>query len=120
MFSDVKEAIIEFLSNNALWICIAISSAIIIVIVLIVWQIIANNKKNTAKIKEIDIFECLGGKENIKEVSYKGSRINLFLNDENKLNKETLKSFGVSSIIKMSDHFVLVSENAEELVNKLH
>lgn len=119
MFSEIKEYLIEFLNNYAIWICVAICIALLICIGLIIWQIAKNTRKKGIFLDNNALLEAIGGKDNIKEVSIKGSRISISFNNDELINQDNLKSLGISSIIKMSDHYIFVSQTADKIYQKL-
>lgn len=100
---EAKNDVIVFLKENAIWLALVIVGVIIITIFFILFL----NRKKKQK-DDIDVFSLLGGKENISSFDIKGSRVNLLLLDEQKLQEEVLKTSGVNSIIKMSNKIVLV------------
>lgn len=116
MFADFKDILTEVLQNYGFWICIVIVFAITFLIVVIALQIAKDHAKKPTKVDNNAFFTALGGKENIKEISLKGSRLSVTLNNDELMDREKLKEVGVTSIIKMSDHYVLVvSEIKEDL-----
>lgn len=121
MLSDFKDAFNTFLQSNALWICLAIVGAIVIVAAVLI--IVYAKTKKPAKSKEINAESyliALGGKDNIKEVSRTGSRITVKLNDDSKLDKDKLHELGISSVLVMSEKFILVAkENAEKIYEQI-
>lgn len=117
----IENAFNEFLKDNAIWIALFF----FLVIVLALLLIFLSNKKKSGKVDAIvintpAIIDALGGKGNIVQVNAKGSRLSLTLKEKSLLNKEGLKQSGVTTIIEMSDKFVLVvPSSAEELAAKI-
>ncbi len=109
----------EFMKNNALWIALSFLAIIIIAILLIVFINIKKNKqiKNDKEIEDT-LLTALGGKDNIKTKSLKGTRITITLNDFSKLNEEMLNDLNVS-YIKMSEKITIVSKNDSIKLDKL-
>ena len=109
----------EFMKNNALWIALTFLVIIIIAILLIVFINIKKNKQIKSD-KEIEdtLLTALGGKDNIKTKSLKGTRITITLNDFSKLNEEMLNDLNVS-YIKMSEKITIVSKNDSIKLDKL-
>lgn len=70
------------------------------------------NKKKKNQNEKIErsqnVLLALGGEENILSIEAKESRLNIVLKDSSLLNEETLKSLGVSSIVRMSKKTTLV------------
>lgn len=118
IYDQLKDDFNAFLKNNALWIALAIVVVIAITVVLIL--LLGKKKKtNEPKIAEKSQWvEALGGSENIKNTEAYGSRLVVNLVDKTKMNKDTLKSLGVSNIIEMSDKVTLVLEDHAEQVKK--
>lgn len=83
----------------------------------------AGHKKKKVEPPQIDDKQwliALGDKENIKAVTVRGSRLSLELVDDKKINRESLTSLGVKSIITMSNKLILVIENqANEIANRI-
>ena len=118
VLDDLKNNLNGFLKNNALWIALVIVGIILITISLIL--IFGRKKKETKpKIAEQSLWmEALGGKDNIVKTEAYGSRLVINLVDKTKMNKDGLKSLGVSNIIEMSDKVTLVLEDQAEQVKK--
>lgn len=69
------------------------------------------SSKKSAKGNGLLWLEALGGKENIEDVSGVGSRVTLVLKDKEKINRDQLKTLGVSSVLTMANKTILVIEN---------
>lgn len=59
---------------------------------------------------------ALGGQDNIKEVNAVGSRLSLALVDKDRIDREQLKTLGVSSVLTMSNKVTLVIEGEAERI----
>lgn len=125
MDGEFKNNINTFLKNNAIW--IAVGFAVIILITLIILFLFNRNKtkkidKTTYSISTNDWLDSLGGKDNILEISSRGSRLTLSLKEISLINETKLKELGVTSLLKMSNKLILViEENAakiEEIIKK--
>ena len=125
MDGEFKNNINTFLKNNAIW--IAVGFVVIILITLIILFLINRNKtkkidKTTYSISTNDWLDSLGGKDNILEISSRGSRLTLSLKEISLINETKLKELGVTSLLKMSNKLILViEENAakiEEIIKK--
>lgn len=117
----IENAFNEFLKDNAIWIALFFFFVIVLALLLI---FLSNKKKSvkndTISVDAYAIVTALGGKGNIVQVNAKGSRLSLTLKEKSLLNKEGLKQSGVTTIIEMSDKFVLVvPSSAEELAAKI-
>lgn len=119
MFSDFKDALNGFLKDNALWICLVLIGVIVIIVGVLLFAYYRSKKQSKNKqFEPNEYFDAVGGKENIKNISIKGSRITLELNDNSKINKEKLRTMGVNNILTMSDKFILVVKiDAEKFYN---
>ena len=87
-------------------------------LLLVVAIMIIRNKvsKPKAKINNDEWILALGGKENIKEVTAIGSRLSLTLQDKETIDREKLKTLGVSSVLVMSNKVTLVIEDKAEKI----
>lgn len=105
-------------SNSLLPIFIIGGSVLLAVVVflLILFLVIIPSKKKKVSFKGDDWLIALGNKENIKEVSAIGSRVNLVLFDKEKIDREKLKELGVSSVLIMSNKVTLVIEDKAEII----
>ena len=118
VLDDLKNNLNGFLKNNALWIALVIVGIIIITASLII-IFGRKNKKAKPKIAEKSKWvEALGDKDNIVSTEAYGSRLVVKLVDKSKMDKDGLKSLGVSNLIEMSDKVTLVLEDQAEAVKK--
>ena len=88
----------------------------VVLIALIILIVFLLRRHKTPKIVDADWFEALGGKENIKEAIAVGSRLSLYLNNKDAINRDRLKELGVTSILVMSNKVTLVIEGQAEKV----
>ena len=111
----------SFLLNYGMW--LALGVAVAVIIVFIIMFLLGNKKKKgkaAAKSFETnEVFEALGGKENVLTHSKNGSRISLTLSDYDKVNEKMLNALGVDSIIKMSNKITLVIKDDADSFYKL-
>ena len=91
-------------------------SILAIVICLIALVIVLRRKKKNPRIVDDDWFLALGGKENIKEATAVGSRLNLNLVNKDSIDRDRLKELGVSSVLVMSNKVTLVIEGQAEKI----
>lgn len=102
----------DFFKNYGLIIGLIILGIIIVVVVVL---LIRNKAKSNNKKVSNDLFnqimEGLGGIANINSLEAKMSRLNVSLKDDSLLNIESLKSSGVSRVIKMSSKITLLIGN---------
>ena len=102
----------DFFKNYGLIIGLIILGIIIVVVVVL---LIRNKAKSNNKKASNDLFnqimEGLGGIANINSLEAKMSRLNVSLKDDSLLNIESLKSSGVSRVIKMSSKITLLIGN---------
>ena len=100
---------------------IVIPVAAVVVIGLVVFFIFLSKKKKNPTFKGDEWLDALGGKENIKEVVAVGSRLSLYLNNKDNIDRDRLKELGVSSILVMSNKVTLVIEGqAERVANSIN
>lgn len=111
----------SFLLNYGVW--LALGVAVAVIIVFIIMFLLGNKKKKgkaAAKTFETnEVFEALGGKENVLTHSKNGSRISLTLSDYDRVNEKMLNALGVDSIIKMSNKITLVIKDDADSFYKL-
>ena len=88
----------------------------LLLIASIVFIFILLKRKNSKKDHGSVWLEALGGKENIEDISGVGSRVTLILNNKEIINREQLKTLGVSSVLTMANKIILVIENKAEKI----
>lgn len=111
------------LSNTELALVIAIPASVLVVIgiLLILFFNLRKRKKSLIK-KEVTplvdetAYFAFGGKDNIKSVELKGSRLVIELFDQSKFVKDAIKDYGIDRVLVMSNKITLVGTN----VNKLY
>ncbi len=119
IYDALKDDFNAFLKNYGLFIALGLVAAIAIVIFLIIFFGRKSNKKPAIKIAEkSEWVEALGGSENITSSEAFGSRLALVLVDKSKMDKDKLKTLGVTSVIEMSNKVTLLLEDKAELVKK--
>lgn len=111
----------SFLLNYGMWLALGVAVAVIIVFII---MFLLGNKKKKGKVapktfETNEVFEALGGKENVLTHSKNGSRISLTLSDYDKVNEKMLNALGVDSIIKMSNKITLVIKDDVDSFYKL-
>lgn len=109
---EMKNNITYFLMNYG----IIISFIIVLVILFTVLYTVIKNRKKKKKqalpiVDKNEIYIYLGGANNIISKSLNGSRLTVELKDVSLLNKDKLKSLGVTNIISMSNKITLVLNN---------
>lgn len=97
-------------------IIIAGSILLVVVVFLILLFTVILPKKKKVSFKGEPWLLALGDKENIKEITAIGSRVNLVLVDKEKIDREKLKELGVSSVLIMSNKVTLVIEDKAEII----
>ena len=111
----------SFLLNYGVWLALGVAVAVIIVFII---MFLLGNKKKKGKVaaktfETNEVFEALGGRENVLTHSKNGSRISLTLSDYDKVNEKMLNALGVDSIIKMSNKITLVIKDDADSFYKL-
>ena len=108
----------EINTNLIIW--LVVIDALLLLIVAIMVIRFLTNKKAKPKVNNDEWFNALGGKDNIKEINAVGSRLSLVLKDKDIVDREKLKTLGVSSVVSMSNKVTLVIEGkAETIAEKL-
>ncbi|MDY0177821.1 MAG: hypothetical protein RBR85_01080 [Bacilli bacterium] len=95
--------------------------ALIIAIVLaVVIAVLLITNKSVKKTKDTAIYDYLGGKSNVLSLELKGSRLNIKLQNAQKIDEKSLHEAGVKSIISMNEKIVLVlSPKLKKNIEKL-
>ena len=111
----------SFLLNYGVWLALGVAVAVIIVFII---MFLLGNKKKKGKVaaktfETNEVFEALGGRENVLTHSKNGSRISLTLSDYDKVNEKMRNALGVESIIKMSNKITLVIKDDADSFYKL-
>ena len=94
-----------------------IVSVSVVVLALIVTLLIVfiKRKKSQNIVEEFpNLLLALGGKENIISASFKGSRVNIEVNDKKLINKEVLKE-EVDTIVVSSKKVTMVAGNEKSI-----
>ena len=106
--------LVEVNTNLVIW--LAVIDAILLLFVTIMIIRFFANKSPKVKVDNNEWFVALGGKENIKEITAVGSRLSLNLLDKENIDREKLKTLGVSSVVTMSNKVTLVIEGKAETI----
>lgn len=106
--------LVEVNTNLVIW--LAVIDAILLLFVVIMIIRFFANKSPKVKVDNNEWFVALGGKENIKEITAVGSRLSLNLLDKENIDREKLKTLGVSSVVTMSNKVTLVIEGKAETI----
>lgn len=105
-------------------IAIIISSITIavIAIAIIVFLFIRKKTKNKEVVEFPDLLIALGGKENITQISQKGSRVSVLVNDKKIIDKDRVKEQGVETIVISNKKVTMVagSKNSILMYNYLN
>lgn len=107
----VNQEINDFLSNNALWIALGFIGLIAITIgtIVLVNYLRKNKTKKYNKANATNNFyEYIGGIDNVVSTKLVGSRFTIVLKNYDLVDKDKLKTLGVSSIISLKDKITLV------------
>lgn len=111
----------EFLKHYGIFIAIGVA-VIVAALVIILLLLQRKGKKVEKPAKEYssnEIYEALGGKENVLTHQKAGSRISLTLNDYSIIDENKLNELGVDSVIKMSNKITLVIKDDSDSFYKL-
>ena len=104
----------EVNTQLVIWL-VAVDAALLLFVVFFVIRYRVK-KSAKAQINNDDWLMAVGGKENIKEVNAVGSRLSINLLDKEKIDREKLKTLGVSSVLAMSNKVTLVIEGKAEKI----
>ena len=104
----------EVNTQLVIWL-VAVDAALLLFVVFFVIRYRVK-KSAKAQINNDDWLMAVGGKENIKEVNAVGSRLSINLLDKEKIDREKLKTLGVSSVLVMSNKVTLVIEGKAEKI----
>lgn len=96
-----------------IWLAVVDFLLLLVVVIMIIRNKVSKPK---AKINNDEWILALGGKDNIKEVTAIGSRLSLTLQDKENIDREKLKTLGVSSVLVMSNKVTLVIEDKAEKI----
>lgn len=113
----------DFLEKYGFYISLTIAS--LIVVLLIIFFVVPRLHKEAPEIVESSVnkdafYALLGGEDNIKTISLKGSRLSVELFDLGRADLEALKKHGVDRVIVMQNKLVLlVNEAIKALFNEL-
>ena len=105
-----------FLIALEIWQIALIICGAFLLIVLLTLLIFFLKRKNKKPVDNSVWLLALGGLENIKEVTAIGSRLSLVLIDKEKIDREQLKTLGVTSVLTMSNKVTLVIEGEAERI----
>ena len=100
--------------NIIIWVSVIDALLLLLVIVMVIRFHVT--KSPMVKVDNNEWFVALGGKENVKEINAVGSRLSLILNDKEIIDREKLKTLGVSSVVSMSNKMTLVIEGKAEII----
>ena len=94
---------------------VAIVVGILVLLGLLILVVFNGKKKDTNEDYQ-ELLLALGGKENISEVSFKGSRVNVLLIDKTLIDKEKLKTQGVETIVMSNKKMTMVVGKQSEII----
>lgn len=100
--------------NIVIWVSVIDALLLLLVIIMVIRFHITKSPK--VKVDNNEWFVALGGKENVKEINAVGSRLSLNLVDKEIIDREKLKTLGVSSVVTMSNKVTLVIEGKAEKI----
>ena len=100
--------------NIIIWLAVIDALLLLIVVIMVVHFHVTKSPK--VKVNNDEWFNALGGKENVKEINAVGSRLSLNLADKDAIDREKLKTLGVSSVVTMSNKVTLVIEGKAEKI----
>ena len=100
--------------NIIIWLAVLDALLLLVVFIMVIHFHVTKSPK--VKVNNDEWFIALGGKENVKEINAVGSRLSLNLADKDAIDREKLKTLGVSSVVTMSNKVTLVIEGKAEKI----
>ena len=101
-----------------------IVTIVVSIIILLGLLILITTSKKKVKMENNEypqLLLALGGKENVSEVSFKGSRVSVILVDKKVIDKEMIKQQGVETIVVSNKKVTMVvGKKSEEIFNYLN
>ena len=101
-------------ANIVIWVAVIDAVLLLFVLFMIIRHFVMKSPK--VKVNNDEWFIALGGKENVKEINATGSRLSLNLLDKEAIDREKLKTLGVTSVVSMSNKVTLVIEGKAEQI----
>ena len=86
------------------------SVLLLIIALILVIFLLKKNKNNTVQ-EFPELLIALGGKENITQVTYKGSRVSVMVDNKKAVDKEKVKEQGVETIVISNKKVTMVVGN---------
>ena len=100
--------------NIIIWLAVLDALLLLVVTIMVVRFHVTKSPK--VRVNNDEWFVALGGKENVKEINAVGSRLSLNLGNKDAIDREKLKTLGVSSVVTMSNKVTLVIEGKAEKI----
>ena len=100
--------------NIIIWLAVIDALLLLVVVIMVIRFHVTKSPK--VKVNNDEWLNALGGKENVKEINAVGSRLSLNLADKDAIDREKLKTLGVSSVVTMSNKVTLVIEGKAEKI----
>lgn len=96
--------------------------AFLILIALSIFFVLRHKKRDKVIEEFPQLLIALGGKENIREISFKGSRVSVLVENKKDVNKEGIKNEGVETIVISNNKVTMVvgNKNSEVIYNYLN
>ena len=101
-------------ANIVIWVAVIDAVLLLFVLFMIIRHFVMKSPK--VKVNNDEWFIALGGKENVKEINATGSRLSLNLLDKEVIDREKLKTLGLTSVVSMSNKVTLVIEGKAEQI----
>lgn len=101
-------------ANIIIWVAVIDAVLLLFVLFMIIRHFVMKSPK--VKVNNDEWFIALGGKENVKEINATGSRLSLNLLDKEVIDREKLKTLGVTSVVSMTNKVTLVIEGKAEQI----
>lgn len=118
----LESAFANFFKNYGIYIVIAL---VVLIAVIVIVLLVTNKSKGKKSSNDLEktlnhIIDALGGRDNIKSMDAKMSRLTISLVTNN-IDVEKLKEIGIERVIKMSDKItLLIGDKAQEFADKFN
>lgn len=107
-------------SSNYMYFILIILFVLLLVIIIILFLVKKNKtKKNNFKFTENQIYEYIGGKDNLISKHLNGTRLTLELKNNSLVQRDKLLKIGAERVLVMSNKYILVGKNVNLIYKKL-
>lgn len=94
-----------------------IGGSILVLVIALILVILLLRKRKNDTVKEFpDLLIALGGKDNITQVTQKGSRVSVIVDNKKAVNKEKVKEQGIETIVISNKKVTMVVGNKNSML----